>query len=62
MNAPSEFGELPVAVSFKGGQAVCEHVSLPFPFGLLQELLVIGENFDGEEPCGAKVRRFIRDA
>jgi hypothetical protein len=50
MNALSEFGELPVAVSFKGGQAGCEHVFPPLLFGVLQELLIAGENFDGEEP------------
>jgi hypothetical protein len=49
MNAPSEFGELPVAVSFKGGQAGCEHVFTPLLFCVLQELLVAGEDVDGEE-------------
>jgi hypothetical protein len=49
MNALREFGELPVAVSFKGGQAGCEHVSPPLLFGEFQELLVAGEDLDGEE-------------
>ncbi|HEV3333090.1 MAG TPA: hypothetical protein VG096_19020 [Bryobacteraceae bacterium] len=50
MNALSEFDELLVAVSFKCGQAGCEHVFPPLLFCVLQELLVAGKDFDGEEP------------
>jgi hypothetical protein len=50
MNALSEFGELLVAISLKGGQVGCEHLFPPLLFCVLQELLVAVEDFDGVEP------------